>query len=100
MSKGRIFECAVEEGVEWETHRKGTPGKLTFNIIKDEVLGFHEGDAVRFDYDGHKIFLALYSLKNGITTVLSALLAMTNYVTLKTKTHTYTPVKRLLKSFK
>lgn len=32
------------------------PGKLTFNVIKDEVLGFHEGDMVRFDYDGHKIF--------------------------------------------
>ena len=32
------------------------PGKLTFNVIKDDVLGFHEGDMVRFDYDGHKIF--------------------------------------------
>lgn len=32
------------------------PGKLTFNVIKDEILGFHEGDMVRFDYDGHKIF--------------------------------------------
>ena len=63
MSKGRISECAVEEGVEWETHRKGTPGKLTFNIIKDEVLGFHEGDAVRFDYDGHKIFFGFVFTK-------------------------------------
>ncbi|WP_337983453.1 XkdQ/YqbQ family protein [Lysinibacillus sp. C5.1] len=63
MSKGRIFECAIEEGVEWETHRKGTPGKLTFNIMKDEVLGFHEGDAVRFDYDGHKIFFGFVFTK-------------------------------------
>lgn len=55
-SSGRLFECVIEEGVTWETHRKSTPGKLTFNIIKDEVLGFHEGDAVRFEYDGHKIF--------------------------------------------
>ncbi|NLY79823.1 MAG: hydrolase [Lysinibacillus sp.] len=55
-SGGRLFDCAVEEGVTWETHRKGTPGKLTFNIIKDEVLGFHEGDAVRFEFDGHKVF--------------------------------------------
>ncbi|MGE7916333.1 XkdQ/YqbQ family protein [Lysinibacillus xylanilyticus] len=63
MSSGRIFECAIEEGVEWETHRKGTPGKLTFNIVKDEVLGFQEGDAVRFDYDGHKIFFGFVFTK-------------------------------------
>lgn len=56
MSKGQLVECTVEEGIEWEIHRKGTPGKLTFNVIKDEVLSFHEGDAVRFEYDGHKIF--------------------------------------------
>ncbi|MFY0521314.1 XkdQ/YqbQ family protein [Lysinibacillus sp. UGB7] len=63
MSRGRFFECAVEEGIEWETHRKGSPGKLTFNIIKDDVLGFHEGDAVRFDYDGHKIFFGFVFTK-------------------------------------
>lgn len=51
-----MYECAVEEGIVWETHRKGTPGKLTFNVIKDDVLSFHEGDTVRFEYDGHKIF--------------------------------------------
>lgn len=56
MSRGRIFECAVQEPIIWETHRKSMPGKLTFNVIKDEILGFHEGDMVRFDYDGHKIF--------------------------------------------
>lgn len=56
MSKGQLYECAVEEGIVWETHRKGTPGKLTFNVIKDGILSFHEGDAVIFEYDGHKIF--------------------------------------------
>ncbi len=55
-SKGQLYECAVEEGIQWETSRKGTPGKLTFNVLKDDVLSFHEGDAVRFEYDGHKIF--------------------------------------------
>lgn len=56
LSRGRIFDVAVQEPVIWETHRKSMPGKLTFNVIKDEILGFHEGDMVRFDYDGHKIF--------------------------------------------
>ncbi|KAB0441624.1 hydrolase [Lysinibacillus fusiformis] len=55
-SKGQLYECAVEEGIVWETHRKGTPGKLTFNVIKDGMLSFHEGDEVIFEYDGHKIF--------------------------------------------
>ncbi len=39
------------------------PGKLTFNVIKDEPLGFHEGDMVRFDYDGHKIFCGFVFIK-------------------------------------
>lgn len=55
-SRGQVFECAVEEGIVWETHRRGTPGKLTFNVSNDDVLSFFEGDPVRFDYDGKKIF--------------------------------------------
>ena len=39
------------------------PGKLTFNVIKDELLGFHEGDMVRFDYDGDKLFAGFVFIK-------------------------------------
>lgn len=63
LSGSSIFECAIEEGIVWETHRKNSPGKLTFNIIKDELLSFQEGDAVRFDYDGHKIFFGFVFTK-------------------------------------
>lgn len=63
MSRGNIYECAVQEPIVWEVHRKGTPGKLTFNVIKDDVISFHEGDAVRFDYDGHKIFFGFVFTK-------------------------------------
>ncbi|MFF5993471.1 hydrolase [Lysinibacillus sp. KU-BSD001] len=63
LSKGRTFECAIQEPIIWETHRKGAPGKLTFDVIKDEELGFHEGDAVRFDYDGKKIFFGFIFIK-------------------------------------
>lgn len=55
-SRGRTFDCAVLEPVIWETQRKGSPGKLEFSVIKDEVLGFHEGDEVYFEYDGKPIF--------------------------------------------
>lgn len=63
ITRGFIYECAVEESVVWETHRKGTPGKLTFNVIKDNNLSFHEGDAVRFDYDGKKVFFGFVFIK-------------------------------------
>lgn len=63
ISKGRVFECAIQEPVIWETHRKGVPGKLTFNVLKDELLGFYEGDPVRFDYDGKKIFFGFVFTK-------------------------------------
>lgn len=64
LSRGRTFDVAVKEPLIWETHRKNTPGKLTFEVIKDDVLGFYEGDAVRFDYDGNKIFFGFIFTKS------------------------------------
>ena len=52
----RVQEPIVLEGIEWETSRKGAPGKLTFTCIKDETLSFPEGAHVRFTYDGAKVF--------------------------------------------
>lgn len=58
-----IQQCAVEEGVTWETARRKTVGKLTFTVLKDEALGFQEGNAVTFKYDGHKIFFGFVFTK-------------------------------------
>lgn len=63
MSRGRIMEVAVKEPIVWEVARKGVPGKLTFDVIKDEDLGFHEGDAVRFDYGETKVFFGFVFIK-------------------------------------
>lgn len=63
FSRGSTFECAVEEGITWETQRKSSPGKLTFNVIKDETLAFYEGDIVRFEYNGHKVFFGFVFTK-------------------------------------
>ncbi len=57
------MEVAAEEGIVWETTRKGAPGKLTFTVIKDEALGFQEGNAVRFTYDTNKIFFGFVFTK-------------------------------------
>lgn len=52
----KVYQPAVEEGIQWTTQRFGTPGKLTFKVLKDEVLNFQEGSAVRLTVDGKKVF--------------------------------------------
>lgn len=49
-------EPIVEEGITWETTRKGEPGKLTFTVLKDDTLHFNEGAHVRFLYGDTKVF--------------------------------------------
>lgn len=52
----KIFEPAVEEGIEWSTERRGVPGKLTFKVLEDKKLSFSEGCPVRLKVNGKKIF--------------------------------------------
>lgn len=51
-----IYQPAIEGEITWETERKGSPGKLTFNVLKDQVINFQEGNPVRFIYNGNKVF--------------------------------------------
>ncbi len=63
----------VEEGIEWSTEREGAPGKLKFRVLKDDVLCFEEGAAVRLKVDGQNIFFGFVFSerrdKNQIVTV-------------------------------
>ena len=52
----KAFIPVVEEGIEWTTERKNAPGKLTFNVLKDDILNFSEGSAVRMRDSGENIF--------------------------------------------
>lgn len=52
----KIYIPVVEEGITWHTERKGSPGELKFNVIKDDVINFTEGNAVRLKVDGKNIF--------------------------------------------
>lgn len=56
QSGARLMEPSVEEGIVWETARKGVPGKLTFKVVNDDPLTFQEGNAVRFSKDGQNVF--------------------------------------------
>lgn len=52
----KAYLPAVKEGIEWTTQRKNTPGKLTFQVRRDDVLDFSEGSAVRMKENGDEIF--------------------------------------------
>ena len=52
----KYYWPAVLDGVVWETCWKGQPGKLTFKVVKDATLDFHEGDVVQVNYGGVNFF--------------------------------------------
>lgn len=54
--KDHIQEPATIEGIQWETSISGEPAKLTFTVIKDNVLAFREGDKVTFTYGKNLVF--------------------------------------------
>ncbi|MCD7819925.1 MAG: phage tail protein [Lachnospiraceae bacterium] len=51
-----VYQPVVEEGIEWTTQRRSTPGKLTFNVIRDDIIDFSEGSAVRLKVNGSSLF--------------------------------------------
>lgn len=55
--KGReLFEPIVLDDVQWETARLGEPGKLTFTVVKDNIISFEEGNEVNLFVDGKRLF--------------------------------------------
>ncbi|MGN1481453.1 XkdQ/YqbQ family protein [Porcipelethomonas sp.] len=52
----RAYMPVVEEGIEWSTERRSTPGKLSFKIVNSGNLKFSEGSAVRLKINEEKIF--------------------------------------------
>lgn len=60
----KVFQPALEEGIEWTTKRSGTPGKLTFKVVKDGIIDFSEGSAVRMRVDGINAFFGFVFSQN------------------------------------
>lgn len=52
-----LYEPPIEEGIQIEWERSGSPGKLTFTTLKVEGLAFQEGDQVCFYYDNKLVFV-------------------------------------------
>ncbi len=51
-----FYEPAVIDGITWEIERRGSPSKLEFTIVMDDILEFCEGNSVRLYYKGVGIF--------------------------------------------
>ena len=47
---------ALVEGAKLTLERKGSPGKLTFTVVKDSALNFQEGDPVKLTVGGIPMF--------------------------------------------
>lgn len=67
----QLYSPVLVDGIAWSTDRKGTPGQLTFTVVKnnsahsDEYAGldFTEGDAVRLKVDGAEVFFGFVFTK-------------------------------------
>ena len=46
----------TEEGIEWTTERRSTPGKLSFKILRNGSSSFSEGAPVRLKINDKNIF--------------------------------------------
>lgn len=51
-----VYTPVVSGAITLTTERAGTPGKMSFKVVKDSVINFHEGDKVTFSYGGSDMF--------------------------------------------
>lgn len=59
-----IYYPVVEESIRLSWSRAGSPGKLTFSCVKDDVLSFEEGGAVKLSVDGTDLFYGFVFAKS------------------------------------
>lgn len=55
-TKKGLIQPLVEDGVTWDTERKGVPGKLTFKLLDKGDLNISEGNPVRMKWKGKNVF--------------------------------------------
>lgn len=59
----KLYQPIVEEGIKWTTERAGSPSTLKFTVVKDDIIAFQEGDAVRMKVDGQEVFFGFVFTK-------------------------------------
>ncbi len=56
IQNDRIYVPCIEGDVVLERTRKGSPSKLTFTVVKDDVIDFQEGNPVTMRFNGQQAF--------------------------------------------
>lgn len=71
-NKGTLYSPLIEEEIKWTTARQGSPGKLEFNVLKDELINFQEGNPVYFKVDDNNVFFGfVWEKKRGKEQIIS-----------------------------
>ena len=63
INDGKRYLPIIEGNVTWETTRIGQPGKLTFNVVNDDVINFQEGNPVLFRVNEKDVFFGFVFIK-------------------------------------
>ena len=72
IQNDKIYMPAVEGDISLAYERKGSPGTLTFNVMKDGVLNIDEGNPVRLRVNGKNVFYGyLFSKSRSDKTTIS-----------------------------
>ncbi len=56
QNENTVYEPVVQDEIKWTTERKAAAGKLEFNIVKDSIINFEEGNPVSFKVDNQNVF--------------------------------------------
>lgn len=55
-NKDQSYKPLIVDEITWDTQLRGAPGKLTFKVLPDSKLNFHEGNLVTLKVDDREIF--------------------------------------------
>jgi len=56
QTRGFLYVPVIANEITLELCRAGAPGKLMFQVVKDSVISFHEGDGVTLRLEGAVLF--------------------------------------------
>lgn len=62
--KDTCYQPVVHDDVKWSLEIKGSPGKLEFTVLKDDMLKFEEGAVVRLRVDNTNVFFGFVFKKS------------------------------------
>nr|WP_312044019.1 hypothetical protein [Anaerotignum sp.] len=56
VNGNKEYTPIVTGDIKWSTERAGTPGSLTFDVVKEGELNFHEGNLVKLSVGEEPVF--------------------------------------------